>query len=227
MLRQPRRYSEFAMRATGFVANHPGDTRLRLIAFAEAEPSAKLTAAAVGLFDTRSGKLIAQWTARPEELSGSTVIGALLVAPGVYRMRVAATDANGRAATADYDLSAILETAGSIKMSGLVLGVSREGSFIPRMVFSTEPTAIAQAELIDVPAGARPTARLEVARSLNGPAITSSPAAISAGQDPARATVSGAVPLAGLPPGDYVIRIIVSPATGPSGRIVKTLRKVG
>lgn len=228
MLGQARRYSEFAMRAIAYVSSNPGDANLRVIAVAEIEPSAKLAAAAVGLFDP-AGKMVARWTAQPDELTGQTLMAALVAPPGHYRMRVAATDGSGRAATADYDLDATLQTAGPIKISGLVLGISREGTFYPRMIFSTEPTAIAQVELVDVPpaAGAMPTARLEIARSLNGPAITSLPAAVRASTDPSRATLTGVLPIGALKPGDYVIRVIVTPPNGPSGRVVRTLRKVG
>ena len=228
MLRQARGYHEFAMRGIGYASSNQGDDpRLRIIALAEAEPSAQINAAAVGLFDT-AGKLIAQWTSRPEEIRGSTVMAALLAPPGQYRMRVAMTDAAGRAATADYDLNATLGSAGPIRMSSLILGVSREGQFQPRMVFSTEPTAVAQVELTGLPAGEPPTARVEIARSLNGPALTSLPAAVSRTQDPSRASLSGVLPLGALQPGDYVIRVVVTaPGGAGQGRVVRTLRKVG
>ena len=225
MLRQARGYSEFAMRAIGYASDSPGDTRLRIIALAEAEPSARINAAAVGLFD-KDGKLIGQWTARPEELTGGPIMAAMPAPPGRYRMRVAATDESGRAATADYDLDAELTAAGAVKLSGLFLGVSREGEFQPRMIFSTEPTAIARVELTGVPEGAPPTARVEIARSLNGPSIASLPAAVSRSQDPTRATLSGVLPIAALTPGDYVIRVVVT-AAGGQGRVIRTLRKVG
>lgn len=228
MMGQARRYTEFAMRSIGYVSANPGDANVRVIAIAEAEPSAKLAAAAVGLFDA-NGKMIARWTAQPEELTGQTIMAALLAPPGRYRMRVAATDAAGRAATTDYDLEATLQPAGPIKLSALVLGISREGTFYPRMIFSTEPTAIAQVELADIPpvAGPMPTGRLEIARSLNGPAIASLPAAVRPSSDPSRATLSAVLPLGALKPGDYVIRVIVTSPDGPSGRVVRTLRKVG
>jgi hypothetical protein len=171
--------------------------------------------------------LIGQWTARPEELTGGPIMAAMLAPPGRYRMRVAATDESGRAATADYDLDAELAAAGPIKLSSLFLGVSREGEFQPRMIFSTEPTAIARVELIDLPDGTPPTARVEIARSINGPAIASLPAAISRMQDPTRATLSGVLPIAALTPGDYVIRVVVSAPGGQQGRVIRTLRKVG
>lgn len=225
MLRQARGYSEFAMRALGYVSSNAGDARLRVIAVAEAEPSAKLKAAAIGLFDMK-GSMIGQWTARPEELAGGAIMAAMLAPPGQYRMRVAAVDETGRAATADYDLNAVLETAGPIQLSTLILGVSRAGQFQPRMVFSSEPTAIAQIELTQLPAGAAPTGRLEIARSVNGPALASLPAAITPSNDPTRATMSAVIPLGALQPGDYVIRAVVTGAGG-SGRVLRTLRKVG
>lgn len=226
MLRQARGYSEFALRALAYVSSNPGDSKLRVIAVAESEPSAKVNAAAIGLFDT-AGNLIGQWTARPEELTGPSVMAAMLAPPGQYRMRVAVTDETGRAATADYDLDATLQAAGPIRMSGLVLGISREGNFYPRMIFSSEPTAIAQVELIDVPAGPPPTGRIEIARSVNGPAIASLPGAIRPSPDPTRATLSGVLPIGALTPGDYVIRAVVTPAGGSAGRVIRTLRKVG
>lgn len=226
MLRQARGYGEFAMRALGYVSSNPEGSDVRVIAIAEAEPSAKLNAAAVGLFDA-NGKLVRQWTARPEELSGSVVMAALPAPPGKYRMRVAVTDDVGRAASADYELDATLQSAGPIKLSALILGVSREGSFQPRMIFSTEPTAIAQVELTEIPAGTMPSGRIEIARSLNGPALASMPGAITPSPDPKRATLSGVIPMGALQPGDYVIRAVVSSPAGPSGRVIRTLRKVG
>lgn len=226
MLRQARGFSEFAMRAIGYVSSNPGDAKLRVIALAEAEPSAKLKAAAVGLFD-QNGSMIGQWTARPEELTGGPIMAAMVAPPGHYRMRVAAVDDTGRAATADYDLNAILESAGPIKLSTVILGVSRAGAFQPRMIFSAEPTAIAQIELTDMPAGVMPTGRLEIARSLNGPALISMPAAVTPSPDKTRATLSGVVPIAALTPGDYIVRVVVSAPGGPSGRVVRTLRKIG
>lgn len=228
MMGQARRYSEFAMRSIAYVSVNPGDANVRVIAIAEAEPSAKLAAMAVGLFD-QNGKMVARWTAQPGELKEQTVMAALVAPPGRYRMRVAATDTSGRAATTDEELDATLQAAGPIKMSALVLGISREGTFYPRMIFSTEPTAIAQVELADIPPtpGPPPTGRLEIARSLNGPAIASLPAAVRPSSDPSRATLSAVLPLGALKPGDYVIRVIVTSPNGPSGRVVRTLRKVG
>ena len=46
-----------------------------------------------------------------------------------------------------------------------------------------------------------------------------------AGPSPERRMIVGAVPIAALPPGDYVVRAIVSVDGRPVGRVLRTLRK--
>lgn len=225
MLRQLRGYAEFGMRAIGYASSNPGDSRIRVIALAEVEPATKLTGAAIGMFDT-GGKLVAQWSAREGELAGPQLMAALAVPPGSYRMRVAAVDASGRAATADYPIDARLASAGPIKMSGVVIGVSRAGSFLPRMIFSAEPTAIAQVEVLDVPEGTIPSARIEIAREPDGTAVTSVPGAFTPAPTPGRFNLTGVLPIGALAPGDYIVRVIVSSPNNPAGRVMRTIRKV-
>lgn len=224
LLREARARDDFAVRATAYVSSNPGDARLRVIAVAETEPASPLAGAAIGIFDP-GGKLVAQWTARDGELSGTAIIAALLVPPGTYRLRVAAVDARGRAATADHELDATMQSAGKVQVSGLVLGVARDGAFRPRLVFSGDPDVVAQVELTGIAPGPVPEGRVEIADSLNGPAISSAAAAVTASADPTRATVTATLPIRALPPGDYAVRLIVSTPQG-SARVVRTLRKV-
>src|SRR6185295_16382403 len=63
MLRAARSYRELPLRAAAYSSRMPGDATLKIIAAGEPmDPSVKLRAAAVGLFDSR-GKLVAQSTA--------------------------------------------------------------------------------------------------------------------------------------------------------------------
>ena len=221
MLRQARAYGGFELRAAAFASSHPGDGRVRVIAVAETARDVGLTGTAMGLFD-QSGRLVAQWTAEPGELAARPLIAAMPVAPGRYRLRVAATDVNGRAATADYTFDAVLARAGSAKISGLVLGLSRGGAFTPRLLFGTEPTALAQVDLHGVDAAT--TGRFEVARRSDGPALATGQAVITAAAEPGRATMTGVIAIGALPPGDYVVRAIVTTAGG-SAKTARTLSK--
>jgi hypothetical protein len=68
-------------------------------------------------------------------------------------------------------------------------------------------------------------ATIEIARSLNGPAMAASPLAIEAGGEN-RYVARGAIPIGKLPPGDYVVRALVGLEGHPMTRVVRTLRKV-
>jgi hypothetical protein len=67
---------------------------------------------------------------------------------------------------------------------------------------------------------------LEIATSPNAPAKLSIPGAVADTRSADRHLATAAIPIGGLPPGDYVIRAIVSMQGQPSGRVVRTIRKV-
>ena len=149
-----------------------------------------------------------------------------MIAPsGSYRLRVAATDAAGRPGTADVDVVAELVTAGSLRLSSLVLGLSRNGAFQPRLQFSSEPVVIAYLDLLGAEPGARIAAVLEVADTPEGPARSRSRLTIEPTNDPMRFRVQGAIPLGALPPGDYVARALIGLEGQPAGRVVRAFRK--
>ena len=202
MLREARTFRDLPLRAVGFVSNNPDDSRLKIVCMMEpAEASVQLAAAAAGLFD-ENGRLVAQWTADSGNLTATPVTGALVAPrPGASRLRVAATDVAGRSGSADYELVAALEPAGPLSMSSLVLGLSRAGTFAPRMQFGAEPVALGYVEIYGrAESGVSVTAG--IARSPEGPALGPAvPGAVKpiTGQDRYIATV--AVPIGGLTPG--------------------------
>jgi hypothetical protein len=145
-------------------------------------------------------------------------------APGAYRLRVAAVDATRRGGTADYEFDTELPTTGPITLSSIVLGLSRGGTFVPRLQFTTEPVAIGYVELYGGTPGLAITALLEISRTANGAALLSAPLAIEASGD-RHHVCRGAIPIAALPPGDYVVRALVAVDGHPMTRTVRTLRK--
>ncbi|MEX2272361.1 MAG: hypothetical protein WD690_12860 [Vicinamibacterales bacterium] len=224
MLSVPTVFRDLPLRASAFSSLDADGKTLRVTTLAEPiEPGTKLTSLVAALFD-RDGKLVANWVAAEPELARAPVIGAMNVEPGAYRLRVAAIDATGRSGTADYDLEAELVQTGPLKLSSVVLGLSREGNFVPRLEFSTEPVAIGYVELYGGTPGMRVSATLEIAREQNGPALISVPLAISpAGEG--RYVAKGAVPIGALPPGDYAVRALVGIEGQPATRVTRTLRK--
>lgn len=153
------------------------------------------------------------------------MMGAMRVAPGRYRLRVAAVDAAGRAGAADYRFDASLTSVGQLSLGALVLGLSRDGQMIPKLEFSSEPSALASFEIYGGAAGTAVTALLEVARTIDGAPLVSVPLAIQA-QSEGRYLAIGTVPLGALAPGDYAVRGVLRLENGTSGRSIRTLRKI-
>lgn len=225
MLRDGKTYRDLPIRTAAFSSTNPGDSKLKVIALLEAvEPGVTLSAAAFGLIDGR-GKLVAQWTADDAALKRQPLMAAGLASAGEYRLRAAAVDASGRRGVAEYDVRVELVDAAPVKLSAMALGTSRGGSFQPRLLFGTEPTAMGYFEIYGRPPAGTLTVALEIAESMDGKAITRVPGTIVPSADGNSATANGVVPIGALTRGDYVVRGIVSLDGRPVGRVARPLKK--
>ncbi len=196
---------------------------MRVLAlFQPIEGDTKLKAATIAMYD-KGGDNKAQWNAQSSELGGPMVIAALTVEPGEYRMRVAATDSNGRAGAVDIPFSAMLIEAGPIQLGDLVLGKMGQGNPIPVLQFESEQEAMAIVELYGRPAGP-----LKMYAEILNPSgdpiqVPLSPAATNE-QD--KFLLSATLPIGSLQPGDYAVRAIVGVEGAPEATVTTTLRKV-
>jgi hypothetical protein len=224
MLSTTQVFRDLPLRAAGFAAFDGRGDAMRIVTLAEPiEPDVRIVSLLAAIFDA-DGRSVSHWAATPEELQRNPVIGAMPAAPGNYRLRVAAIDSTGRAGTVDYNVTAESIRTGPMKLSSLLLGLSRNGDFVPRLQFTTEPVAIGYVELYGAEAGSKVTATLEVSETLNGPPLTVVPLAIEGG-GPGRYIARGAVPIGALPAGDYSVRAIVGLEGHATTRVVQTLRK--
>jgi VWFA-related protein len=223
MLRQARAFSNLPLRAIGYASRNERDDVKVLVAFEPADSKIVFKSAAAGLFDTK-GRLAAQWTASSEELAASPIYTALIVPPGLYRLRVAAVDAEGRGGAADYAVTAVLPQAGGLTTSALVLGLSRADGFRAAMQFSSEPVATGYIEVYGVADAPRVT--MEIAREERSAALVTVPAAIATTKDADRRIATAALPIGALPTGDYIVRAVVAVAGQASTVVMHTLRKV-
>ena len=212
------------LRAAAFPALSADGDNVRVVTLAEpVESGVQLESLAAILFD-RDGKVAAQWLATKDELKRSPVMAAMSTPPGLYRLRVAAIDTTGRSGTADFEVEVEVVKTGPLKLSSLVLGLLRDGKFEPRLQFTKEPLAIAYVELEGAPPGAKVSAAVELAQTLNGPAILSVPLVVqTSGEN--RFAAMGSVAVGALPPGDYIVRAIVGMEGNPPTRVVRTIRK--
>jgi len=224
MLSTMAEFRDLPLRAAAYSSFEEAAGSIRVLAIAEpVDPAVKFSALAAALFD-RDGKAAGGWVAQPADLERSSVIGAMTAPPGAYRLRVAAIDTTGRSGTADYNVDVEMAQTGTLKISSVLLGLSRGGSFVPRLQFTTEPVVIGYVEMSGAAPGAKVTATLELADGPNAPATLTAPLAIEAGAS-GRYVARGALPIGALPPGDYIVRAIVAHDEHPPTRVLRTLRK--
>lgn len=222
MLRTEAAFSELPLRVGGYASrNQPGESKLRVIAMMQPLESVTLTAASAGLVNSE-GKLVAQWTAQPEELKQPMVFAALLADPGEYRLRMAATDSAGRAGAADYTVNVNLHQADTVQVSDLWTFSTATGQLMPALEYQGDETAMVLFELYGQPPAGF-FAQAELAKTADGPALQNPQLqAAPGGQGFFR--ITGQFPMAELEPGDYVARVTLG--TDPRVTLTKTVRKV-
>ncbi|MCR4373415.1 MAG: hypothetical protein NUW22_01040, partial [Acidobacteria bacterium] len=216
----------FGLRALVVTSRNDGDAKntVKLVALAEPiDPAVKLAAAAAGVMDQAGGTKLLVWTAKPEELQRSPLAAALVVPPGTYRVRVAAVDTQGRAATVDYDLNTELASAGAAQMGGLLVGTGGTG-FMPQLKFTTEPEVIVYFELYGRPTGAF-GALVDIAATADGPALVEAQPTVAATPVADKFMFTAKLPIVSLKPGDYVVRAKLAFTGQPTGVLSRTIRK--
>lgn len=200
-----------------------GDATLA-VSFDTAGSTAALSGAMIGAFDDK-GQLVAGLEIASEALTRRPVVAALTVPQGAYRLRVAAVESTGRGGSVDIGVDTTLTPVGTLTMSSLLVGLSRDGGFVPTMAFRDEPTAFAMLELYGQ--GAEVSAVFEIAASPNGQALLTMPGLVEPSDDPSRRLVTAVLPIRDLPPGDYAVRATLTPSGQSAARVLRTLRKIG
>jgi hypothetical protein len=224
MLRVGDVYRDLPLRAAAYISREGVTDKARVVVMVEPmEATASLKAAAAALYDGK-GKLVVQATADQEGLARTPPMIAMVAKTGTYRLRVAATDAAGRAGTVDSALDVQLTGEGALTLSSLVLGVAVEGRFAGRMQFHDEPTAVAYLEIYGVPKGEL-SAELQLAGTEGGPPAVRGAMRITGEPSDDQHVALGGIPIGSLPPGDLVVRAVVSLDGVPVGAVTRTLRK--
>jgi hypothetical protein len=224
MLRTAAEYRDLPLRTAAYPAPTVGSDDVTVVAVFESIDSAPLASASVGLFDEKN-TLKKQWTAKPDELAKRPTMAALTATPGTYRVRVAAIDGSGRTGTADYELDAQVPRADPLKLSALVIGTQAAGGFMPRLDFKDAAVAIGMVQIYGVPKGANLKMDLDVAPTADGAALATADTTIAPARAEDQRVAFGGFSIDSLPPGDYLMRAVVSLDGKPVGKVVRTLRK--
>jgi hypothetical protein len=226
LIRQAQLISDLPLRVTAHAFRDENPAQIRLaVTLDSPEVSATLSSAMIGVFDDR-GQLVAGLEITADALQQRPLVTALSVPPGAYRLRAAAIESSGRGGTAEQRIDAALTEIGPVAASAVMIGLSREGGFVPALEFGAEPTAFAMLELYGAVSPA-PRVVFEIATTTHGPAVLTMPGLVEASPVPTRAVATGVLPISQLAPGDYVVRVTVTPDGRAGGRMLRTLRKIG
>jgi hypothetical protein len=127
----------------------------------------------------------------------------------------------------DTDVEADLQPAGPVTLSAMMTGVAaQDGGFVPRLQFDGDKGAFGYFEIYGVPKSATLAVRLEIAKSPDGPALVGDDVALAPGPaDDVKVAFSGYA-IDGMPPGDVVMRALISVDGQQTGRLLRTIRKV-
>jgi hypothetical protein len=225
MLSTAAPFRDLPLRSAAYISRQPNSKDLKVMVLFEPETAGtKLSAAVVGFYNP-AGKLVAQWSARPEELGRSPVTAALTIAPGTYRMRVAAL-ADAQSGTTDSPVEAQLGDLAPLKIGAMILG-GNQGGFVPRLQFTAQDAAaVGLFEVYGVTKDTKLDVTFEIARDEKSEPLGTGPGTIANGPGEDARIVYGGFGLAPVEPGDYVLRATVMVDGKKAGVVSKTLRKV-
>jgi hypothetical protein len=224
LLRSTGTYRDVPLRLAAFASRIAGDGALKITVIVEIAGAAKASAAAIGVFDA-THTLAEQWSSDSIAAPGQTVVATFTQNPGRYRIRCAVIDAAGKRGTIDDEFTAALTPAGGgLTLSTMMLGVTNK-SFAPKLQFGGDDQAVAYFELYGGRRGMPVSVVVELAETLDGPAISGLHPSITASPEPDKHIITTPIALGALAPGDYVVRATVGLDGQPAGRIVRTLRK--
>ena len=213
-------YPALRLRTSGFTVRD-ADNQLRVGVVIE-PLEAGVTLDSAGAVLVGGDRIAARWFAR--DLAVRPLVGAMSAPEGTYRLRVVAMDTSGRIGAAEDTVTVGLTPVGPLSLGSLMLGVAGADGIKPQLEFSAEPTARASFDIYGGVSGLPLTAVLEIAREAGAAPVATVPLALARAGD-ARVVATGVIPLGALAPGDYVVRGVITLQDGPTGNVVRTLRK--
>jgi VWFA-related protein len=226
-LRSPLLLSDIGLQVTTFVYRDVESGRLKILVSSEIDRANATGSLGIAYYVTdRDGKVIASQLEieTPAPAAGSRAqyfTGSVLVDPGLFNLKFAVVDQQGRSGSVEHVFEAKLTAIGQLRVGELMLAVP------PRPGMSLRPavdgriaseTLVGYTELYSEaePQLAMVSLALEIASSEAGAPMVTTPMRLATGAVSGKRTAEASLPLALLTPGSYVARAVVS----SNGRVV-------
>ena len=238
-LQSPALASEIGLKLATYTLRDPASDKLRILMAAEIErsssPDGRL-ALAYSLVDEK-GRLIHSQIDHDVKTPVSSdatqkYTGFILSdATGTHTLKIAVVDERGRRGSVEHSFRAGLTEVGEVRATDLLIADEKTGAGSAQPVVGREFTSGTVTNYIELYAEAADilknttvmfeVAKDEQARALDGAAGRVQPATADS---PNRRTLEGSIPLALLPPGDYVARAVVSTDGRKVGQVTRPFR---
>jgi len=236
-LRAPLLASDIPLKLTTYTFQDPDSAKLKIILVADIDrslnPEDKVSLGYL-MFDDK-GKLITSQLekdlANPVDRLRKTqkYVGAAMAGPGTYTLKVAVVDSSGKRGSVERTFNARLNGFGQLHVTDLLIADDsvRGADGLPPAVaadftgdelhgyvelFSEAPEQLKNATVV-----------IEVAQNETARALDSTPARFQLQGDRRRVAEAG-VPIALLPPGDYVARAVVMVGGKKVGQVARPFR---
>jgi VWFA-related protein len=221
MMRWPIGVTELGLDVGTYTTTSAGELRT-LVAASAASAGRPISAVGYEISDAH-GLMVAD--AFDAKVTGQSVLGdrqlylaPVTLAPGRYRMKLAAIDATGRRGSIEHAFEVEDARAGALRLSDVFIGEIAAGSFVPSPWVipgaSTLPVRLdVSAEAADALAGA--TVSIDLARP-GAPSFASMPITLREAGDPKRRTASATLAIGTLPAGEYLVVATLQAADGKS-----------
>ncbi|MGH9202686.1 MAG: hypothetical protein ACRD2A_15785, partial [Vicinamibacterales bacterium] len=219
-LMSPFAVSGLPLRVTTFAHQDPASGKVRLMVAAQiGQPGAQKAEFTVGyLIINNESRIVASYGHKQTLASRGAspnetleFLGGAVVDPGIYSLRFGVVDAEGRRGTVVRDVNAWKMAGETLAMGDLIVdGVPEPGQGLRAGVepHVASDAVVAHLELYSTSASIfdRSSVVFEIADDADSAALTTSPAQMVTGVQPAWRVATGAIGVRALPPGRYVAR---------------------
>jgi hypothetical protein len=231
-LRQPLPASDVPLKVATHSYKDPSSDKVKVIVSAAVgEGGQVILLRSLGFWVSNEKGDVVQFTLDSPSPGQTRYLGAALVAPGIYTLKFAALDEQGRLGSVEHRFDARLRTGGPFRYGDMMLAEGMlEGALQPKI----EPVVAGNAVIVytelyasDAARFEGATVRFEVAPGPNADALLSAEGLLAATSAPGRQTARAEFPLATLPAGEYVLRAVVSVSGRPVARLTKPFSRLG
>jgi len=231
-LRQPLPASDVALKVATHSYKDPASDKVKVIVSAEiGDARAAVPPRALGFWVANEKGDVMQLTLDTLAPGQTRYLGAALVPPGIYNLKVAALDDQRRVGSVEHRFDARLKAGGPFRYGDLMLADGPlEGTLQPRIEpVVADDTVKAYTELYasDAARFEGATVRFEIAQEPNAAALVSADGLVLETSTPGRRTARGELAIASLPAGDYVLRAVIVVSAKPVARLTLPFSRLG